>query len=124
MSNNNRTDRVPSRCCKANSSPPPRRDAVRMPHENYFAILLAIRRPSSRVRLAHWGHRLGLASLMDGTIPPLPSNYRPFLLRDRNSWAETTLRATSASFIPEWKPRNGSKNTRQRRSFYFVVASE
>jgi hypothetical protein len=34
MSNNNRTDRVPSRCCKANSSPPPRRDAVRMPHTN------------------------------------------------------------------------------------------
>lgn len=28
MSNNNRTDRVPSRRCKANSSPPPRRDAV------------------------------------------------------------------------------------------------
>src|SRR5712692_11460502 len=70
------------------------------------------------------GHRLGLASLMDGTVPPLPSNYRPFLLRDRNSWAETTLRATSASFIPEWKPRNGSKNIRQGRSFYFVVASE
>jgi hypothetical protein len=70
------------------------------------------------------GHRLGLASLMDGTVPPLPSNYRPFLLRDRNSWAETTPRATSASFIPEWKPRNGSKNIRQGRSFYFVVASE
>jgi hypothetical protein len=44
--------------------------------------------------------------------------------RCRSGSCQTTLRATSASFIPEWKPRNGSKNIRQGRSFYFVVASE
>ena len=51
----------------------PRKHRAAFAHFGHLRKMLA----SSRVRIAPWGHRLGLVSLMDGTVPPLPFQLPP-----------------------------------------------